>query len=51
MSIVIMLPLLVCLAGLVWWAVSDKFKPIALYMFGCGLLVTLFSVATKIIKF
>lgn len=53
MTLVAILPALVCLVGLVLMVVG-KGKPlmsqIGLVMFACGLLVTLFAVADKSVK-
>lgn len=41
------IPLLVCIIGLIVYALSNngKVQQLALYAFGCGLLVTLFNFA------
>lgn len=48
-----MVPLLVCLIGIVAYALIEKGKgvEIARLMFACGLLVTLFQMATRVIRF
>jgi hypothetical protein len=53
MSIAILLPLLVCLLGLLAYALSTnaKIAELGRLTFACGLLVTLFEVATHVVRF
>jgi len=53
MNVTIMLPLLVALAGLLVYALASGAKVVELgrLAFACGLLVTLFEVAGKVIHF
>ena len=53
MTIYILIPFLVCIIGALTYALAAKaeLKEIGRLCFGCGLLVTLFVVATHVVKF
>jgi len=51
MTITILLPLLVCLIGaIVYFVKAKEVAQLALYAYFAGLLVTLFEVATHVVK-
>lgn len=53
MTVIAIIPLIVCIVGLLLWALATNaiLKRAGEYMFACGLLVTLFVVATKVLRF
>lgn len=52
MSVIIIIPLLVCLVGMLAYALSanGRIQELGRLAYGCGLLVTLFVVATRLVK-
>ena len=53
MNVVLFLPLLVCLLGALIYArtVESKTAEMGRLAFACGLLITLFELATRVIQF
>lgn len=51
MTVIAIIPAVICILGLVLWAFTDRFKTPAIIMFASGLLVWLFAVARHVWKF
>ncbi len=52
MTVTILIPLLVCIVGLLVYALASnaKVQELGRIAYACGLLVTLFVLATKVVK-